>query len=70
MTADEIELINNVTQGTGETGDLDFKATRAKYRVMMKAKLKVKFAALQAAKLKAFKSQRECFAFLMKVSSS
>jgi len=70
MTAWEIEYINNITQGTGNTDDLDFRASRAKYRVLMKAKLSVKFAALQAAKLKAFKSQRDCFAFLMKVSAS
>ena len=64
------EVINNITQGTGPTEDLDFKVARAKYRVKVKATLKAKFLALQATKLAAFKAQRTCFSFLMKVAAS
>jgi hypothetical protein len=40
------EVINNITQGTGPTEDLDFAAARARNRVSVKAGLKAKFAAL------------------------
>ena len=66
----ERTLVNSITQGTGPTEALDFKAVRAKYRKSFKATLKAKFTALQAAKIVAFKAQRDCFAFLMKVSAS
>ncbi len=65
-----VNRVNSVTQGTGPTEELDFKAVRAKYRKSFKATLKAKFTALQAAKIAAFKAQRDCFAFLMKVSAS
>ena len=64
------EVINNITQGTGPTEDLDFKVARAKYRVKVKATLKAKFLALQVTKLAAFKAQRTCFSFLMKIAAS
>ena len=50
------EVINNITQGTGPTEDLDFEVARAKYRVKVKATLKAKFLALQVTKLAAFKA--------------
>jgi hypothetical protein len=40
------ELLNNITQGTGPTEDLDFKGARIRNRKFIKAILKSKFVEL------------------------